>query len=272
MTAPDWLHVWRADTPLILAMPHGGTSIPAALADRHVSPWAARRDADWHIAELYADLAEATIVATDISRSVIDVNRDPSGASLYPGQATTELCPTTDFDGAPLYRDGAAPDAAEIAQRRAAWFDPYHAALAGEIARLRARHDRVVVYDCHSIRSRIPRLFDGELPELNIGTNGGATCDPALREAVAGVVAASGRSHVVDGRFRGGWTTRHHGRPADGIHAIQMETAIRAYLREPEGAVAPANWPPIWDADHAAPLRATLRAVLDAALRFAAGR
>ena len=262
-----WLTVSRADSPLILAMPHGGTGL-AGLDAAFVSPWLARRDADWHIAALYDGLADATVIATDISRSVIDVNRDPSGASLYPGQATTELCPTTTFDGEPLYRD-AAPDGDEIARRRAAFFDPYHRALAAEIARLRARHDRVVVYDCHSIRSRIPRLFDGELPELNIGTNAGTTCDPALRDAVAAAAARSERSHVIDGRFRGGWTTRHCGRPDHGVHAIQMELAIRAYLPEPVGDVTPADWPPAFDPAYAAPLRAVLADILSCCLEFA---
>jgi formiminoglutamase len=265
---PDWLSVRRAGTPLILAMPHGGTLIPDDLIGGFVSPWLARRDADWHIPELYAGLAEATVVATAISRSVIDVNRDPSGASLYPGQVTTELCPTTTFDGDPLYA-GDTPDDREIARRRANWFDPYHAALRTEIARLRERHERVVLYDCHSIRSRIPRLFDGELPELNIGTNSGASCDPALRHAVASLAAASGRSHVVDGRWRGGWTTRHYGRPSDGVHAIQMELSMRAYLHEPNGAISPDNWPPEYDPVYAAPLRALLADVLTACLEFA---
>ncbi|KQT32917.1 N-formylglutamate deformylase [Sphingomonas sp. Leaf412] len=246
-------------------MPHGGLALPTG---GFRSDWWARRDADWHIRDLYDGLADATVVATGISRSTIDANRDPSGASLYPGQATTELCPTTTFDGDPLY-DGAGPDAAEIARRRAAYFDPYHAALSAEVARLRATHDRVVVYDCHSIRSRIPRLFDSDLPELNIGTNGGTTCAPELRDAVAAIAAASGRSHVVDGRFRGGWTTRHYGRPETGVHAIQMETAIRAYLREPVGQVTPDTWPPAFDPAVAAPLRATLGLILAACLEFA---
>ena len=267
MTAP-WLSVRRADTPLILAMPHGGTTLPDGLADRFRSPWLARRDADWHIAALYDGLADATIVATDISRSVIDVNRDPSGASLYPGQATTELCPTTTFDGEPLYVDGTAPDDHAIAARRTSFFDPYHAVLAAEIARLRARHARVVIYDCHSIRSHIPRLFPGELPVLNIGTNNGTTCHPALRDAVAAACAASGHSNVVDGRFRGGWTTRHYGQPAQGVHAIQMELAMRGYLVEPY-PVSPDNWPPPFDPAAAAPMRATLATILSACLEFA---
>lgn len=263
----SWLHVERSDSPLILAFPHGGTQIPGALLGAFESRWLAVRDTDWHIRALYEGLADATRISTDMSRSVVDCNRDPSGASLYPGQFTTGLCPTETFDGEPLYRNGALPD---VEARRAAWFDPYHAALAGEIARLRGIHDRVVVYDCHSIRSRIPHLFAGELPELNIGTNGGASCDPALTAAVA--AACAGRSQVIDGRFRGGWTTRHYGRPADGVHAIQMEIAMRAYLREPEGALDDDNWPPTYDPVHAAPLRAELTRVLAAATDFARGR
>lgn len=265
----DWLSVRRADSPLILAMPHGGTDIPADMLSRFVSPWLARRDTDWHIADLYDGLADATIVATGISRSVIDVNRDPSGASLYPGQATTELCPTTSFDGDPLYRAGEAPDAPEIARRRTAYFDPYHAALAEEIARLRALHPHVILFDCHSIRSRIPRLFVGDLPELNIGTNDGETCDPVLRQRVLAAAEASERSVVLDGRFRGGWTTRHYGRPREGVHAVQMELAIRAYLPEPIGIVTAHDWPPAYGADLAAPLRADLSRILSSCLEFA---
>ena len=260
----DWLHVARSDAPLILAFPHGGTGLAGFDAD-FISPWWARRDADWHIRALYQGLAEATCVWTDISRSVIDCNRDPSGVSLYPGMATTGLCPVETFDGEPLYREGRAPD---VAARRDAWFAPYHAALAGEIARLRAIHPRVVVYDCHSIRSHVPRLFDGALPVFNIGTNDGATCDPALAEAV--VAACEGQSHVLNGRFKGGWTTRHYGAPARGVHAIQMELAMRAYLDEPE-VLTEANWPPAYHPTRAAPLRGQLAQILSAATSFATG-
>ena len=178
---PDWLTVIRNDAPLVVSLPHTGTDIPAGYERGLVSPWLARKDADWWIERLYdfASSLGATVVRTTISRTVIDVNRDPSGVSLYPGQATTELCPTTTFDGEPLYKPGAAPTADEIAARRARFFDPYHAALAAEVARLRANHGKVVVYDCHSIRSVIPRLFEGTLPNFNIGNNGGVTCAPS---------------------------------------------------------------------------------------------
>ena len=267
-----WLEVHHGTAPLVVAFPHGGSEL-AGLEPRFDSPWLARRDADWHIAELYDFVRAlgATTVATRISRAVIDVNRDPSGASLYPGQATTELCPTTTFDGDPLYA-GAAPDAAEISQRRARWFDPYHAALAAELARLRAVHPRVVLYDAHAIRSRIPRLFDGELPNFSIGTNSGASCAQELTEAV---VEASlfqqcdgDWTGVVNGRFKGGWTTRHYGNPDRGVHAIQMELAMRGYLDEPLVPAEP-NWPSAIYPEP--PVQPILRQVIGACLTFAEG-
>lgn len=258
----------RGEAPLIVAFPHVGTDL-ADVAPAFLSEWLARRDADWWVDELYAFARDmgATTIAGRVSRSVIDLNRDPSGASLYPGQATTELCPTTTFDGEPLYQ-GDAPDAAEIARRRALWFDPYHAALAAEIERLRVIHGKVVVYDAHSIRSHVPRLFDGELPQFNLGTNLGQTCDPALSAAIVEICARSGLSHVLDGRFRGGWTTRHYGHPENGVHAIQMELAIRGYMDEPE-APDEANWPVPFSAARAAALTPILQDVLKAAIAFA---
>lgn len=264
----SWLDVRRGAAPLVLAFPHTGTDL-AGLEGQFRSSWLARRDADWWVDELYgfARALGATTVRTAISRSVIDVNRDPSGSSLYPGQFTTALCPLETFDGEPLYA-GAAPDDAEIARRRAAWFDPYHTALAGELARLRAQHPCVVLYDAHSIRSRVPHLFDGELPQFNIGTNGGTTCAPALEAAVTAACAASGLSHVANGRFKGGWTTRHYGHAEGGIHAVQMELAIRGYLPEP-AAPTPDTWPPAFDPAFAAPLQAVLTTILNACLAFA---
>ena len=271
MTQPAWLTVHRGDAPLLVSLPHTGTDVPPELLPRLVSPWLARKDADWWIDRLYAFAADlgASTVHTALSRTALDVNRDPTGASLYPGRATTELCPTTTFDGEPLYRDGREPDAAEIAERRARWFDPYHAALDAEVARLKARHRRVVVYDGHAIRSVVPRLFAGRLPVFNIGTDGGATCDPALSDGVAKVCRGTGRSLVLNGRFRGGFITRRLGRPAEGVHAVQMELGCRAYLREPEGPVGEADWPAPYDAAFAAPVREALERVLGACLAFA---
>jgi N-formylglutamate deformylase len=260
---PDWLIVERRDAPLIVSIPHAGTDL-LAFEPNFLSPWLSRKDADWRLDELY-DFIEplgATLVRTKLSRSIIDVNRDSSGASLYPGQATTELVPTTTFDGEPLYPPDLAPDAADIAERRHLYFDPYHAALAREIARLRQNHKRVALFDAHSIRSIVPRLFDGELPVFNLGTNAGASCDPGLRETIGAVLATSGQTSIIDGRFKGGWITRAFGRPSEGVEAVQLELACRAYMPEPDHP-APENWPPPIDEKRAAPTRATLKRVLE---------
>jgi N-formylglutamate deformylase len=265
---PDWLALERRDAPLILSVPHAGIDL-LHYAPRFRGAWLARRDADWHLPALYDFAAGlgATILSTSLSRAIIDVNRDPSGASLYPGQATTELCPTTTFDGEPLYQPAQAPDAEEIAERRKTYFEPYHAALAAEIARLRGRHGRVALYDAHSIRSRIPRLFDGELPMFNLGTNSARACSPALRARLGAILAASGQTCVIDGRFKGGWITRAFGRPDQGVEAVQMELGCRAYMAEPE-AIGPDNWPTPLDPARAAVTQGTLKAVLQAMLTF----
>jgi N-formylglutamate deformylase len=269
--ATPWLSVRQGAAPLLLCMPHTGTEIPPAIGACLASHWLARKDSDWWIDRLYAfaPALGASVVRTGLSRTVIDPNRDPSGASLYPGQATTELCPTTTFDGEPLYRAGAAPSAAEIAARRRAFFEPYHRAVAAQIARLRERHPAIVLYDCHSIRSRIPRLFAGTLPNFNIGTFAGASCAPALTARIERLCDAGEFSRVTNGRFKGGYTTRHYGRPQDGVHALQMELACRGYLREPDGEVDAGNWPCEFDEAFAAPMRAVLEQVLTACIAFA---
>ncbi|HQY87554.1 MAG TPA: N-formylglutamate deformylase [Tepidisphaeraceae bacterium] len=250
-------------------MPHTGTDL-VDLEPRLVSPWLARKDADWWIDQLYSfahDL-NATIIHTSISRTMVDVNRDPSGATLYPGQNTTELCPTTTFDGEPLYVPGKFPDHAEIAERRKKYFDPYHDALQVEIERLRAIHPKIVLYDCHSIRSVIPRLFEGELPNFNFGTNDGKSCDASLSREIESIITSTNFSSVVNGRFKGGYITRHYAKPEDGVHAVQMELACRGYLREPVGAVNESNWPTPYDKRFAEPMRAILMRVLDECIRF----
>jgi formiminoglutamase len=221
----------RGEGPIVLGMPHVGTFLPAAIRDRLNDEGRMLRDTDWHVDRLYSDLIPGlTVVRAVFHRYVIDANRDPSGQSLYPGAATTDLVPTTTFDGAPIWQAGLEPSAADIADRLRCYHAPYHAALAAELERVRARHGVAILWDCHSIRSVIPRLFAGRLPDLNIGTNGGVTCDARIAAAVLEEAAASGRTHVLNGRFRGGWTTRHHGRPAAGIHAIQMELAQASHL------------------------------------------
>lgn len=247
----------QGHSPLVLGLPHTGTDIPRDCKDGLINIGLAMADTDWHIDQLYDGLVDgATTVRTPIHRYVIDVNRDPSGASLYPGQNTTGLCPITDFDGREIYKPGQEPDAAEIARRTALYHAPYHAALAGEVARVRAQHGFAILYDCHSIRSRIPFLFDGTLPDFNIGTNDATSCAPAIEALVhARTRAARGYSSVRNGRFKGGWTTRHYGHPAQGVHAIQMELAQSTYL-----AAEAAPWR--YDPARADALRKHLRAIL----------
>lgn len=258
------IEVARGDSPLVLALPHTGTDLPADCAARLNDRGRALADTDWHIHRLYDGLAgDVTTVRTTVHRYVIDANRDPGGGSLYPGQNTTGLCPATDFDGQPIYLPGQEPDQEEVVRRRETYHAPYHAALRAELDRVRARHGFALLYDCHSIRSRIPFLFDGRLPDFNIGTNGGTTCAAAIERAVQDVCAqAEGYSWVLNGRFRGGWTTRHYGRPAEGLHAIQMELAQSAYL----GAEAP---PWSYDVAKADRLRVHLSRILQALLQLA---
>jgi len=270
----DWLDVARGRAPLILSIPHAGTEIPESHQPALRSLWLARKDTDWWLPQLYgfAEDLGATIIRTHISRTIIDMNRDPSGVSLYPGQATTGLCPTLSFDGEPLYHVGMEPDEAEIAARRDAYFQPYHAAISAEITRLRQTHKTVILYDCHSIRSEISRLFPGTLPNFNIGTNDGKACSPVLTKKVADICAvAKNYTHVVNGRFKGGWITRHYGNPAGGVHAVQMELACRGYMAEP---VSPDehNWPSHYDENDAAPIRSILKTILKTAIEFAEGQ
>lgn len=191
-------------------------------------------DTDWHISRLYAGLvAEVSIVSTPVHRYVIDANRDPADQSLYPGQNTTSLCPTTTFDGEEIYRPGQAPSIDEINERQRLYHQPYHDALREQLERIHQRHGYAILYDCHSIRSLVPYLFDGKLPDFNIGTNNGSSCGPAIEAAVEGICTAAGDySSVSNGRFKGGWTTRHYGEPGRGYHAIQMELAQCNYMRE----------------------------------------
>lgn len=225
------VEVVAGDGPVILGLPHGGTWLPDAVHDRLDDNGRLLADTDWHIARLYEGLLSgATLVRATFHRYLIDANRDPADISLYPGQNTTSLCPVTDFDGLAIWRAGQEPSAEEILSRRGLYHAPYHAALADAAQRAVARHGAAIVYDCHSIRSVIPFLFSGTLPVFNIGTNEGRTCAPAVTEALLVPCERSGFPMVLNGRFKGGWTTRHYGQPAHGLHAIQMEIAQSVYL------------------------------------------
>ena len=223
--------------PLLISLPHVGTEIPAEIAEQLVPRALISEDSDWHLERLYRPLAErlsASLIVPRYSRYVIDLNRPPDDQPLYPGASGgTGLVPTRFFTDDPLYRDGAEPDAATVAARREAYWQPYHDALAAELARLRAEHGHALLFDGHSIRSELPWLFEGELPALNLGTADGKSCAPAITERLSALLAGQGRfSQVVNGRFKGGYITRHYGQPGQGVHAVQLETCQRCYMDE----------------------------------------
>lgn len=231
----DVFEITRGSSPIILGFPHTGTFVPDDVRQKLNPRGAILTDTDWHIHELYAGLLPgASSVRALFHRYVIDANRDPADVSLYPGQNTTGLVPSTDFDGQAIWKDGA-PGEAETARRLEAFHAPYHAAFASEIARVKSVHGVAIVFDCHSIRSHIPFLFAGKLPDLNIGTVDGSSCAPEIEAAAVEVASgATGYSSVLNGRFKGGWTTRYYGRPTDGVHAIQLELAQDTHLAAEE--------------------------------------
>lgn len=225
----------RGHTPLLLSLPHVGTAIPAALQPRLVPRALEVEDTDWHLEPLYAFARElgATVLAARLSRYVVDLNRPREDTPMYSGVNTTGLCPVNFFTGEPLYREGQAPDAAEVQDRCARYWQPYHDALRQELQRLRGEHGHAVLFDGHSIKSELPWLFEGELPALNLGTADGASCAPSLRQALGGLLQGQDEfSHVIDGRFKGGYITRHYGRPDQGQHAVQLEMCWRCYMAE----------------------------------------
>ncbi|PLP97995.1 N-formylglutamate deformylase [Cupriavidus pauculus] len=257
---PPVCKITQGKLPLVISIPHGGELLPDWLVPRLTPVACERPDTDWHLRRLYAFAAEqgASVVEANYSRYVIDVNRPGDGSSLYPGQTTTTLCPTETFRGEPLYLEGAGLSADEVEGRKRNFWQPYHAALAAEIARLRVEHANVLVWEAHSIAGVLPRLFEGKLPDLNIGTHSGASCVPAMREAVIAAAAASPFTSVADGRFQGGHITRHYGQPAQGVHTIQLEMVQAVYMDER----APFPYLP----NAAARVQPVLRNMLDGAL------
>ena len=253
----------RGNAPLVIDMPHAGTHLPASLAERLTPVARTVPDTDWHVEKLFAFArdADVTMFVATHSRYVVDLNRDPSGFALYPGTDNTELCPTRTFANEPLYTDGRNLDAREIASRRAEYFASYHAQLAAEIERIHARHGYAILLDGHSIRSEVPRFFAGRLPDLNLGTVDGASCAPSVQEAAELVLAgAAAFTSVINGRFKGGYVTRHYGDPSRGVHALQLEIAQACYMDE--------NPPYPWNAQRAAPLVDVLSRLVAALLQW----
>jgi N-formylglutamate deformylase len=254
-------------SPLLVSMPHVGTHVPPVIAADMTPAGLEVPDTDWHVDLLYDFLDElgASVLQATHSRYVIDLNRTPTGEALYPGARNTELCPTTRFDDQPIYQPGRAPGVAQIAERRTRYWQPYHDKLDVELAAIKARHGYVLLFDAHSIRSVVPRFFEGRLWDINIGTGDGVAASPAVSDAVmAAAGKASGYTSVLNGRFKGGFITRSYGRPIDTVEAVQLELSQITYMNED----------PPFDLreDRAAGIRPVLRAILDAYISAGAKR
>lgn len=256
----------QGTTPLLLSIPHAGTQVPVTLRDRWHPSARLLPDTDWHIPRLYDFASDRglSILKANYSRYVIDLNRPPDNESLYPGQATTGLCPEIMFDGTPIYKDGQPLTEGEIQERREQYWQPYHHQLAVELARLHQIHGYALLYDAHSIASQVPRLFEGLLPNLNLGSARGTSCAPELEQAVAQCLEANAYSSVVNGRFVGGYITRYYGNPAHRIHALQMEITQASYMDEVAG------YP--YNVTKAAALQPVLRDIIETMLKVAIRR
>ncbi|MHA1567846.1 MAG: N-formylglutamate deformylase [Alphaproteobacteria bacterium] len=253
--------------PVLVSIPHDGHTIPDGIAARMTDAARANTDADWHVRRLYDFAAElgANVIAARRSRYVVDLNRDPADTALYPGAVNTGVVPFLTFDGEPLYRPGEEPEESEVAERIAAYWRPYHHKLSETLDRLRSRFGGAVLFDAHSIRSEVPRLFDGHLPDFNLGTSSGASADSELESRVYDVLAAANAyTSVLNGRFTGGYITRAYGRPDQGIHALQLELSRRTYMNE----APPFEFTP----DRAENVRKPLRAALSALCTWAKDR
>jgi N-formylglutamate deformylase len=231
----DVFTLHQGTSPLLVSVPHAGTLIPSEMRSMFTSKALEVADTDWHLDVLYdyVKAQGASLLVPTLSRYVIDLNRPPDGAAMYPGANNTGLCPVTDFEGLSIYQPGCAPDEQQVLQRRERYWQPYHESLASELARIKALHGYAVLFDGHSIQSQLPWLFDGKLPDLNMGTANGTSCAANLREAIAQLLAGQQQfTHVMDGRFKGGYITRQYGRPSEGIHAVQLEMCWSTYMQE----------------------------------------
>ena len=259
MSNPPIFHLTRGQAPLLVSFPHSGAYLPPEIASRMTPVALTTPDTDWHVPKLYAflDALGASRIEATHSRYVVDLNRPPDDQELYAGQKKTGLVPMDTFKGEPLYRDGEVPTGDEIAARRKYW-QPYHDALAQELSRLKAIHGAVILWDAHSIESVLPTLFEGRLPDLNLGTFDNKACDKDIAEATFAAAQTTGFNAVLNARFKGGYITRHYGAPKKGINAIQLEMAQTIYMDE---------GPPFtYRADKAAKVTTAIRTMIAAAM------
>jgi len=221
-------------TPLLISVPHDGRLLPESVERRMTAAGRDIPDTDWHVAKLYEFVRElgASVLVADYSRYVVDLNRPPDDAALYKGQLSTGICPSRSFAGDYLYEDMGVVAAEELRERVDTYWLPYHSLIESKLTALRDQYGYAILWDAHSIPSLVPRLFEGELPVLNIGTSNGDSCSASIAEQVFEIATSSDYSAVMNARFKGGHITRHYGDPQNDVHAIQLEIAQRAYMDE----------------------------------------
>ena len=247
-------------TPLLVSVPHDGRELPDDVAENMTDAGRSLPDTDWHVARLYDFVRElgASMLVANYSRYVVDLNRPADDAALYEGQLATGLCPTQTFAGDDIY---ARPLFVDKQARVRTYWQPYHARIEATLNELRDAHGYALLWDAHSIPSRVPRLFSGELPVLNVGSWEGRSCDQVLEDAIMRVAGDSAYGAVLNARFKGGFITRHYGLPADGVHAVQLELAQRSYMDEASTR---------YDEKRASQIRDTLRRLLETFVKTAA--
>lgn len=260
-------HFREGNSPLLISIPHVGTTLPKEIACRLTTEAQRLPDVDWHLDLLY-DMARdynISILSAEYARYVIDLNRSPENTSLYPGQDVTGLCPIDTFAKEAIYKDGAQPNEREIQKRIEQYWLPYHQKLASELARIKAIHGIAILWEAHSIASQVPRFFTGQLPDLNFGTADTKSCDVSLQQMLALTMQesshAKGYNHVFNGRFKGGYITRHYGVPYNNIHAVQLEMSQRIYMEE--------NPPYKYDAELAKNVKPLLSELLQTCIAWA---
>lgn len=247
----------RGALPLLVSMPHSGEQL-GPYSERMTAAAQRIADTDWHLPMLYDFLTDmgVSVLVANFSRYVVDLNRDPAGTSLYPGQNVTELCPTSTFAEEALYLEGETPDEAEVDQRIETYWQPYHRALMQELNRMKVEHGYALLWDAHSIASRVPRFFEGKLPDFNLGTNDGASSGRGLGEVLLSAAEkAPNYSAVLNGRFKGGYITRRYGKPQYNIHAVQLELSQATYMNE--------AYPFDYDADKAGDVAVPVRTLIE---------
>ncbi len=230
--------------PLLLSIPHCGTMIPQDLRDQYKPDFIHKPDdTDWFVDQLY-DFAPSlgiTTISAVYSRWVIDLNRDPENKPLYSdGRIITSLCPSTNFLGEALYLDERpSVHEAETQRRLQLYYWPYHEKLDALLDDLKSEFGKVLLWECHSIRQRVPTISSEKLPDLILGDVDGESASPAIIETAYNCLKESSYSLSHNFPFKGGYITRKYGLPLKNQQAIQLEMTKINYMDDTETSFHP---------------------------------